>query len=72
MNEPIANSNSQNTKPQDLNGPASLRDRVKSLRLPDRPPPRRSPLAVVPWLLCVILLITTIVGAMRSRQAPQR
>ncbi len=72
MNEPNANPNqsSPSPTPTDRNGPLSLRDRVKSLRLPDRPAPKRSPLAVVPWILCAILLGTTIVGAMRGpRQA---
>ena len=69
MNEPSTNPNIQAPAPADRNGPLSLRDRVKSLRLPDRPPPKRSPLAIVPWLLCAILLTTTIVAVMRAPRA---
>jgi multidrug resistance efflux pump len=66
VNEPNVN----HTPPESAARPAdaSLRDRVKSLRLPDRPHTQRSPLAVVPWVLCVILLGTTVALAMRSPQ----
>ncbi|HYV39482.1 MAG TPA: efflux RND transporter periplasmic adaptor subunit [Gemmataceae bacterium] len=67
MNESVPNPNREPaaTDPS-RNGPLSLRDRVKSLRLPDRPPARRSPLALLPWVLCVAFLISTIVMAMRA------
>jgi HlyD family secretion protein len=55
--------------PADREGPQSLRDRVKSLRLPDRPPPRRSPLALLPWILALIFLVSTVVMAMRGPAA---
>jgi multidrug efflux pump subunit AcrA (membrane-fusion protein) len=44
----------------------SLRDRVKSLRLPERAPQKRSFMAAVPWVLCFICLIATIAMAMRQ------
>jgi multidrug resistance efflux pump len=68
VNEPNRNPQTEPTPPDagDRNGPLSLRERVKSLRLPDRPPPRRSPWAFVPWILCIALLASTVVLAMRT------
>jgi HlyD family secretion protein len=49
------------------NGPLSLRDRVQSLRMPaNLPPARRSPLALVPWVLCLVFAVATVVLAMRQ------
>jgi multidrug efflux pump subunit AcrA (membrane-fusion protein) len=48
---------------------SSLRDRVKSLRLNDQPPPRRSLFSLVPWILCLICLIATVAMAMKQPQA---
>ena len=39
--------------------PTSLSERVRSLRLPDQAPPRRSA-AILPWSLCVLLAGTSI------------
>jgi HlyD family secretion protein len=68
VNDPIGNPNGGAT-PQDAagrNGPLSLRERVQSLRLPDRPPPRRSPLALLPWVLCLIFFVAAVVMGMRA------
>src|ERR1700722_18356099 len=68
VNDPIGNPNS-GAMPQDApgrNGPLSLRERVQSLRLPDRPPPRRSPLALLPWVLCLIFFVAAVVMGMRA------
>jgi HlyD family secretion protein len=62
--------NPSGSSANDRNGPLSLRDRVKSLRLPDRPPPRRSLLTLVPWLLCLVFFGTTVVMAMRNSPSP--
>jgi HlyD family secretion protein len=49
------------------NGPLSLRDRVQSLRMPSNlPPARRSPLVLVPWVLCLGFAAATVVLAMRQ------
>jgi multidrug resistance efflux pump len=68
VSEPTANPNreSPQTEASGRNGPLSLRDRVQGLRLPNRPAPRRSPLALVPWILCAVLLGTTVVLALRQ------
>jgi HlyD family secretion protein len=73
VSESNANSNSplQGPESDSRNGPLSLRDRVKSLRLPDRPPPRRSPLALVPWLFCLLFLASTVFLWLRTPPKPQ-
>jgi multidrug efflux pump subunit AcrA (membrane-fusion protein) len=48
------------------NGPGTLRDRVQALRLPNREPEPRSVASFVPWLLCLVLLGTTVALAMRQ------
>jgi len=70
VSEPVANPNRDPALPEDAarNGSPSLRERVKSLRLPDRPAPRRSPLALLPWTLCLLFLVTTVVFWMRNPQ----
>src|SRR3954470_16693918 len=45
--------------PETRNGPASLSDRVRSLRLRDQPERGGSRSAVLPWVVCAILLLTT-------------
>jgi HlyD family secretion protein len=65
VSEPQSNCDNHQTTPAGRNS-LSLRDRVKSLRLPDRAPPKRSPMALVPWVLCFICLIATVVMAMRQ------
>jgi HlyD family secretion protein len=65
VSEPNCNSDNHQTVPAGRNT-LTLRDRVKSLRLPDRAPPKRSPMALVPWVVCLICLIATVVMAMRQ------
>ncbi len=52
------------------NGAVSLRDRVQSLRLTERPPVKRTPLSLLPWALVVILFLTTVFMAMRKAPRP--
>jgi HlyD family secretion protein len=66
VSEPNPTANHQTPAEGVSRNALSLRDRVKALRLPDRPPPRRSPLAIVPWVLCLICLVATVVMAMRQ------
>src|SRR5262249_39654777 len=70
VSDPSANPNHEPPTGAARNGPAlSLRDRVKSLRLPERPPAKRSPLGLIPWVLCLIFMASTIVMAMRQKPA---
>lgn len=66
MNESTSNVNRESGL--STNGPLSLRDRVQSLRLPDRAPPRRSVFSFVPWILCLILAGTCVAMAMRQQE----
>jgi HlyD family secretion protein len=61
-----ANANSNHQTMPVAGSPLSLRDRVKSLRIPNRAPPKRSPLALVPWAICLVCLIATVAMAMRQ------
>jgi HlyD family secretion protein len=59
----------QNTlanEPESRNGPLSLSDRVRSLRLPERNPAERSALWWLPWVLCGVLAVATAYFAWRS------
>jgi multidrug resistance efflux pump len=58
--------------PASDNGAATLSDRVRSLRLGNRPQARAPRRALVPWALCLVLLLTTVAFAYRSyRGAPE-
>jgi multidrug resistance efflux pump len=52
------------------NGATTLRDRVKSLRLTERAPVKRTPLTLLPWALVVLFFLTTV--AMAMRKAPRQ
>ena len=54
-----------------LNGPASLRDRVRSLRLPERSSQGSGPGVWLPWVLCGLLLGTTGVFAFKVFRQPE-
>src|SRR5436309_8918830 len=53
--------------PAGRNGPASLSDRVQSLRLPDRPSGGRGRL---PWVLCLLLLGSTVAFGYQAFRRP--
>src|SRR4051794_23527281 len=48
------------------NGAPSLSDRVRSLRLSDRPAAPSGPGNALPWFLCAVLLLTTAAIGYRS------
>lgn len=65
MNDPTAR---ETTTPsaEPSNGPLTLSDRVRSLRLPERVPSARTPLTWLPWALCVLLAVVAGYFALRS------
>jgi multidrug resistance efflux pump len=76
VSEPSSSVNAPAAAAAPPNGPLSLKDRVRSLRLPDRasqPPARMSWL---PWVLCLLFAATTAILALsafgRSGQDPVR
>jgi HlyD family secretion protein len=67
--QPITNRREPSPPEPSRNGLPSLRDRVQSLRMPaNLPPARRSPWALLPWVLAIGFGIATVVLA--NRQAP--
>jgi multidrug resistance efflux pump len=57
--------------PPSGNGSPTLKDRVRSLRLPDRGGGEaRSPRSLLPWALCVVLLATTAAFGFRAYRGP--
>jgi multidrug resistance efflux pump len=58
MNE-VANNNVDG-EVRDVSGALSLSDRVRSLRLPDRPTGRAGGVAWLPWALCAVLAVVAV------------